>query len=165
MYVHIAKQILDDLALRYSQMNVPRLFHLRKGLSFITQGSKSISTYFTKFHGLTDELGNLSLIPKCSCLNSTCTCGNSLKLDQYDNMLNLSQFFMGLNNQFTAARGQILLMTLLPDTRSAYDTLLQEENQRDFATHTKLSTENFALNVKLINLQISLGLLKKSQIL
>lgn len=55
---------------------------------------------------------------------------------------------MGLNDQFTSTRGQILLMHPLPDITHAYSMLLQEENQRNFAS--KMSTtipENVAMNV------------------
>lgn len=124
VYMNTAKQICDDLALRYSQSNVPRLFHLRKELSSFTQGTKYVTAYFTEFCNLIDELDNLSPIPKCSCINSTCTFANQQKLKKYENMLKLSQFLMGLSVQFTPIQGQILLVSHLPDIDSAYAMLL-----------------------------------------
>lgn len=70
------------------------------------------------------------------------------KLEKYEQLIKLSQFLMGLNDQFTSVRGQILLMQPLPDINQAYSMLLQEENQRDFATQTSIITENAAMNVK-----------------
>lgn len=125
-----AKQIWKDLAARYSQTNVPRLFQLRKELSSLIQGSKSIIAYCTEFHGLMDELGNLSPIPKCIYTNCNCNCSNSKKLDKYEQMIKLSQFLMELNDQYVNTRGQILLMQPLSDLSHAYSMLLQEENQR-----------------------------------
>nr|XP_017224842.1 PREDICTED: uncharacterized protein LOC108201066 [Daucus carota subsp. sativus] len=148
VYMSTAKQIWDDLATRYLQSNVPRLFHLRKDLASLTQGTKSVTTYFTQFRGLIDELDSLSPIPRCICANSNCNCNNSAKLDHYEHIMKLSQFLMGLNDQFTNTRGQILLMKPLPDLANAYAMLLQEENQRDSANQiSPVTTENLAMNV------------------
>ena len=141
-YLSIAKQIWDNLANRYYQSNVPRLFHLRKELTSLTQGSNSVTTYFTQFRGLSDELENPSPIPRCQC-----TTEHSLKLDQYEQQIKLSQFPMGLNNQFTSTRGQILLMSPLPDITHAYAKLLQEENQRANHSNSVPMYENTAMNV------------------
>lgn len=84
VYMHTAKQIWDDLVCRCSQSNVPRLFHMRKELSSLTQGTKCVTAYFTHFKGLIDELENLSPIPKFICVTIGCTCNCTQKLDQYE---------------------------------------------------------------------------------
>lgn len=63
MYLSTAKMIWDDLAARFSQSNMPRLFYLRKELASLVQGTQSITAYFTKFRTWIDELDNLSSIP------------------------------------------------------------------------------------------------------
>ncbi|XP_074343620.1 uncharacterized protein LOC141682828 [Apium graveolens] len=56
---------------------------------------------------------------------------------------------MGLGDQFTAIRGQLLLMHPVPSLNQAFSLLLQEESQREFAagTYTPI-TETMAMNVK-----------------
>lgn len=125
VYMTTARQIWIDLATRYAQTNIPRLFQLRKELAYLSQGTKSITSYFTQFRGLLDELDSLSPIPRCICANCNCTCNNSQKLNAYEQYIKLSQFLMGLNEQFTSTRGQILLMNPLPDVAHAYSMLLQ----------------------------------------
>ena len=151
VYLSTTKQIWDDLEARYAQSNVPRLFHLKKDLLSLTQGTKSITSYFTMFRSLIDELGTLAPIPKCICLNSNCTCGNRSRLEVYEQVNKMSQFLMGLSEQFTTVRGQILLMNPLPDITQAYSMLLQEESQREFASQSVIPVENVAMNVKLNN--------------
>lgn len=124
----IAAQIWDDLRARYSQNRVPRLFNIRKKLASLIQGTKYITSYFTQFRGLMDELDNLAPIPRCTRNVTTCTCGIAVKLVQYEQQMKLSQFFMGKNDQFTDSRGQILLMCPLPDLSQAYVMLLQDES-------------------------------------
>nr|XP_017233154.1 PREDICTED: uncharacterized protein LOC108207203 [Daucus carota subsp. sativus] len=76
MYMSTAKAIWDDLAIRFAQTNVPRLFNLRKDIAYLSQGSLSISAYFIKFRSLNDELDELSSIPRCAS-----TCENNSKID------------------------------------------------------------------------------------
>ena len=42
----------------------------------------------------------------------------------------MMQFFMGLNESYSAIRGQILLMNPLPSVRQTYSSVSQEEKQR-----------------------------------
>ena len=147
VYMSKAKQIWDDLLTRYSLSNVPRMFNLRNDLASLSQGTQSINTYFTKFRGLLDELANLDPIPRCQTPNCQAT---NCALDKYEARITLSQFLMGLNEQFTATRGHILLMKPLPDISQAYAMLLQDENQRN-NNHTASFTESVAMNARFAN--------------
>lgn len=126
VYLPTTKHMWDDLAARYSQSNVPQLFYLRKEISSCTQGSLSITTYFTLFLTLIDELDNLSSFPRCIC--AACTFDISKKIDTYEQGVKLSQFLMGSNDIYTSIRGQILLMSPLPILNQTYAMLLQEES-------------------------------------
>lgn len=63
-YLPTAKEIWNDLRLHFSQSNVPRIYQLEKELSALVQGTMSVTTYFTKFKTLTDEIIYLTIIPK-----------------------------------------------------------------------------------------------------
>lgn len=97
MYMDSATDMWKDLATRFSHTNVPKLFNLRKEISHLTQGSLSISAYFTKFRSLNDELEAISEMPKCTC--AKCTCDINGKLMAFVKTVMLSQFLMGLNEQ------------------------------------------------------------------
>lgn len=123
-YLFTAKEIWDDLQLRFSQSNVPRIYQLQKELSSLSQGSMSITSYFTKYRTLNDEIDNLAPIPKCMCSTTSCTCDYSAKLLRYEQINKLSQFVMGLSDQYTAIRGQMLMMNPLPSLSQAYSLIL-----------------------------------------
>ena len=118
VYMRTAKAIWDELQVRYAQSNVPKLFGLRKDISHLSQGSLSVTAYFTKFKTLLDELDCISAAPRCTC--SGCTCGINNKLEASDKNVQMTQFLMGLNDQFTGIRGQILLMVPLPSLSQCY---------------------------------------------
>ncbi|XP_074347607.1 uncharacterized protein LOC141686472 [Apium graveolens] len=104
-YFTTAKEIWDDFAVRFSQSNMPRTFQFRKELASIQQGSMSITTFFTRFRTLMSKIDNLNPIPKCVCVNNKCACNNAKKLEKYEDAIKLSQFLMGLNDQYTTIRG------------------------------------------------------------
>ena len=109
--------VWDDLRERFSQSNAPRIFQLNRELATISQGSSSISAYFTRLKALWDELASY---------NDGCTCSCNAKHDRQQ----LMQFLMGLNESFAAVRDQILLMNPLPTVRQACSSVSQAEKQR-----------------------------------
>lgn len=86
-----------------------------------------MASYFTRFKTLTDELDCLSTKPTCTC--AKCTCEINSKFDAYEQTSLLTQFLMGLSDQYTTSRGQILIMKLVPTISQCYVMLLQEENK------------------------------------
>lgn len=149
MYMDLARDIWNDLATRFAHTNVPKLFNLRKELAYLTQENLSISTYFTKFRSLSDELDVLSDMPKCTC--NKCTCEVNLKLINFMKSMMLSQFLMGLNEQFTVIRGHILMMSPPPSLSEAFGLLLQEEHQREKSPVTTIMSDSSAMAVKQYN--------------
>lgn len=110
------------------------------------QGSLTISACFTKFRGLWDELSSLLQSPKCV---SNCICGASRLQDEYEHVYKLTQFLMGLSDNYTDVRGQILRMTPLPSITKVISMLTREESQRQCVNSVnveEISTTLFSKN-------------------
>ena len=73
MYIHTARDLWIDMHDRFSQPNVPRFFKIQKEISKLSQGSLSVSSYFTKFKILWDELVHYQSFTTCTC---ACICGS-----------------------------------------------------------------------------------------
>lgn len=85
-----------------------------------------VSTYFTKVKSLWEELTNYR--PFCSC--NLCNCDGVKNLgDHYQNEYVMT-FLMGLNDLYTQALSQILLVGHLPPINCVFSMILQEERQR-----------------------------------
>lgn len=100
-----------------------------------------------------DEIDNIAYIPKCVCSTVACTCNYNAKLQNYEQINKLSQFVMGLSDQYITIRGQLLMMIPLPSLSQAYSLLLQEESQRDCTIRSVIS-ENTTMNVHFAGAQI-----------
>lgn len=105
----------------------------------------TVSAYYTKFKTLWDELSNLTHIPKCTC---NCKYGAMKLQETNDEAMKVTQFLMGLTDNFTNIRGQLLMMTPLPTLNQALALLQQEEKQRNFSSSVVLAPESAALFTK-----------------
>ncbi|XP_070679307.1 uncharacterized protein [Malus domestica] len=95
LYMTDAHAIWEELHERYCQSNAPHIFHLQRDIPSLTQDQLSIAAYYMKMKSLWDEL--LSYSDSVSC-----TCGAQNERNK------LMQFLMGLNDSYSAIRGQIL---------------------------------------------------------
>ena len=108
IYSTTTHEIWEDLKEHFSQSNAPRIFQLQREITSLTQGQMSVADYFTKMKGLWDELASYNDLPICSC-------GAMKKHHEREERNGLLQFLMGLNESYSAVRGQILLMNPLPN--------------------------------------------------
>jgi hypothetical protein len=69
------------------------------------------------------------------------------QLSNNEEKMRLGQFLMGLNESYSAIRGQIMLMQPLPTVKKAYSLLCEEEKQRGLVEH-KVTEQVHAMNVK-----------------
>jgi len=114
IYYSTAYEVWEDLHERFSQSNAPRIFEIQRDIACLRQEQLSVSTYYTKLKGLWDELASY----------------NDTVHGTQQEQQKLMQFLMGLNESYSAIRGQILLMNPLPSVRQAYSSISQEEKQR-----------------------------------
>ncbi|XP_059315476.1 uncharacterized protein LOC132066109 [Lycium ferocissimum] len=103
-----------------------------------TDGNSNIAGYFTKLKRLWDELDSLNVHMICSCI---CICEGKEKLKKSLEDGRLMQFLMGLNDVFSQARGNILMMSPLPNNNHAYSLILQDENQREIYANPLISSD------------------------
>jgi hypothetical protein len=76
-----------------------------------------------------------------------CTYGGLKQVSNNEERVRLGQFLIGLNETYSAVRGQIMLMHPLPTVKKAYSLLREEEKQRGLVEH-KITKRVYAMNVK-----------------
>ncbi|XP_074352768.1 uncharacterized protein LOC141691917 [Apium graveolens] len=116
--ISLASDFWDDINMRFSQSNGPRIFELKKALSSLAQENLTISGYYTKFKMFWDDLLQASSIPKCVCVY---LCKAKKQQEQSEEVMKVTQFLMGLNEVYTNIRGQILMMNHIPPLTTKTD--------------------------------------------
>lgn len=138
VYCQSASAIWDELEQRFGQASGARIFQVQRELCQISQGSISVSSYFTKIKRFWDEYGALIKIP-------TCNCGAGKEIVALLQSQKLMQFLMGLNESYKTVRGNILMISPLPSVSHAYQMILKEEKQRDVYSTSRIQNDSAAL--------------------
>ena len=138
-----ASAIWTELNERYGQTNKARLFHAQKAVSCISQGDQDIANFFNQARKAWDEVSAVGSTPRCTC--SKCECEVNKKLENYDQEKKIIQFLMGLNESYTAVRGNILMMNPFPSLSQIYSILVQEERKRQVNSKGEFQTEGSSL--------------------
>ncbi|CAN6584026.1 unnamed protein product [Malus baccata var. baccata] len=137
IYCDLAYQVWEDLKERFSQTNNMQLYHIESAIHDCTQGTITMSSYFTKLKALWDERDAAISLPDCD-YN---TLQHVLAFQQNQKAI---KFLMGLNETFSAVKDQILLMDPLPPVNKVYSLVLRHEKQHD-ATAGKSSVQEVAV--------------------
>ena len=129
IYASNAHKVWLDLKEKFDMVNGSRVFYLHKEIATLTQGSQSVSDYFSQMRNLWDELDALMSCPGCNCTESR-------SYAQHYGYQRLLQFLMGLNETYAQCRSQILMLTPLPTLNKAYSLVINHESQRSIAMST-----------------------------
>ncbi|XP_075102355.1 uncharacterized protein LOC142177467 [Nicotiana tabacum] len=123
MYSINASSVWGDLKERFNKFDCSRIFQIHKVIATITQGTSSISAYFSKLRLLWAQFHNLAPIPGCDYAKSR-------EFVVFIKRLKLLQFLMGLNESYELTKSQLLMMVPVPTINKAYSMLMKMESQR-----------------------------------
>ncbi|XP_010533779.1 PREDICTED: uncharacterized protein LOC104809469 [Tarenaya hassleriana] len=128
VYLDDAAKVWKNLEIRFKQKTATKLYNIQHQLDSLHQGALDLNTYFTKLTSLWEELKNHEPFPACTCGNCSCDLGGRwLDLMERRHVVN---FLMRLNDSYSPARRQILMIDPLPDLSRAFNLVSQEEQQR-----------------------------------
>ncbi|KAH0692239.1 hypothetical protein KY285_019336 [Solanum tuberosum] len=116
--------IWADLKERFNKINSSHVFQLHKEIFTLVQGVSYVSIYYSRLKDLWDEYNSIMPPPACNCPKSR----EFFEHLQYQRML---QFLMGLNDSYSQARSQILLMHQIPTINQVYAMINQDESVTD----------------------------------
>lgn len=143
-YVNDSFELWRELKDRYDQTNGAKLYQIQREINDLSQGTLDITTYYTRMKRLWEELSTLHVKTQCKC---SCSCGAKENVFRAEQERRLIQFLMGLNETYTAVRGNILMMNPLPSLAQTFSLLVQDEKQREIKPNTQLFMESTALNM------------------
>ncbi|XP_027767973.1 uncharacterized protein LOC114074310 [Solanum pennellii] len=117
----------NAMVLSWLMNNVSK--ELMSGILFRSNASlvwSDMKERFDKLKDLWDEFDSIVPPPSCNCERSK---------EYVDSMLRqkLLQFLMGLNDNYSHARSQILMMSTPPTVNQCYAMIIQDESQRELS--------------------------------
>ncbi|KAM6577590.1 hypothetical protein CsatB_029427 [Cannabis sativa] len=97
MYHDNAAEIWAELHERFTEKNAPRIFEAKKMMEILTQGSNTVTTYYTQLKALWDQIREYRPQPVCSC--------NAMQvIQEYQEEDRLLEFLVGLNDFYSLVR-------------------------------------------------------------
>ncbi|GJV09642.1 hypothetical protein Tco_1351183 [Tanacetum coccineum] len=124
-----AKTVWDELEETYSKQDASVIFNMHYKIHSLCQSGAPLSKYYHKFNALWRQYNSLVNLPNC-------TCANSDKLKEHNQLLKLMQFLMGLNEVYDLIRSIIFTTDLIPDVRGAFATLSRDKSHRGTQSHS-----------------------------
>ncbi|XP_010327377.1 uncharacterized protein [Solanum lycopersicum] len=134
LYCSDSYLIWEDLKERFNKVNSSRSFQLHKEIFSLVQGVSSVSLYYSRLKDLWDEYDSIMPPP-------TCTCSRSKEFFEQSQHQRMLQFLMGLNDNYSQARSQIMLMSQLPSINQDYAMVNQDESQRMVAGSSRVMSD------------------------
>ena len=131
-YAKTATEIWKDLKERFGKECAPKAYELKQSLNATRQDGTTVSAYYTRLRVLWDELESILPTPRCSC--DKCECGLGKKLTELKEKERTYEFLMGLDDQFSVIKTQVLAMKPTPGLSSVYHLVAEDEQQRTIAT-------------------------------
>lgn len=128
-FVDDAHEIWTKLREWFSQQNEPCIYELKKSLFNLRQEFDTISIYQGKLKTIWNELVVYDPIPECNC--------GQLKVlvDRYQRDC-VIQFLMGLSDNFSNTRDQLMLIDSLPPVKKVFSYIQQQERQYQIVSNT-----------------------------
>ncbi|XP_076945941.1 uncharacterized protein LOC143617191 [Bidens hawaiensis] len=119
-YASTASEIWSDLDKRFGKESAPRAYEIKQKIASTRQAGNSVSAYFTHLRSLWDEAQSIF---------------------EHREKEHLYEFLMGLDNEFTVIRTQILATKPTPSLTAAYHMVHDDEKQRAVSNENKGNVE------------------------
>ncbi|XP_047173719.1 uncharacterized protein LOC124841483, partial [Vigna umbellata] len=117
-FLECAIDLWNNLRERFSQGDLLRIAALQEEIYGLSQGTRSVSKFYTALKTLWEELDNYRPFSSCSCFAKT-----------YHQQDFIIRFLKGLDERFSIVRSQILLMDPLPAINCVFSMVVQQERQ------------------------------------
>ncbi|XP_070042489.1 uncharacterized protein [Nicotiana tomentosiformis] len=117
-YTSNAHLVWEDLRERFDKVNRMRIFQLHRAIDTLSQGTDSVSCYFTKLKDL--WIGHDAMVPKANSRNH---------VDHLEQQ-RLLQFLSGFNDSYDQARRQNLIKSNVPSINQAYVMVIEDESRQ-----------------------------------
>nr|GEV49942.1 hypothetical protein [Tanacetum cinerariifolium] len=118
-----AATVWNELKDTYDWIDRSIVFNLLQKTNSFKQGGLPIFEYYHKLNSLWREYEILTK-------RYNCTCSARLEVANYDKMLKLMQFHMGLDDIYQPIRSSILTREVLPEAKVAFLIISKEESHR-----------------------------------
>ncbi|KAJ0470826.1 putative RNA-directed DNA polymerase [Helianthus annuus] len=144
VYSKLASEVWDDLKETYNKIDGSVVFGLFQKINSVSQNGTSVSEYYHKINTMWKQFDAMLQLPSCTCHAST-------KFNEFNHLIKLMQFLMGLDDVYQPVRTNLLTRDPLPTVKTAFSIISREESHRDSNSSSKVPNVGFAAKTNQFN--------------
>ncbi|XP_076892882.1 uncharacterized protein LOC143544734 [Bidens hawaiensis] len=110
-------------------------------IGLLSQNGSSVSEYYHKLTTVWKQFDAMLQLPSCSCQASK-------SFNDFNTLIKLMQFLMGLDDVYQPVRTNLLTREPLPTVKTAFSIISKEESHRSANGSSKTQTQNVGLFAK-----------------
>ncbi|XP_035845901.1 uncharacterized protein LOC118492183 [Helianthus annuus] len=136
IYSKLASEVWDDLKDTYDKVDGSVVFSLYQKINSVSQNGSSVSEYYHKINTMWKQFDAMLQLPSC-------TCNASTKFNEFNQLIKLMQFLMGLDDIYQPVRTNLLIRDPLPTIKTAFSIISREESHRGSNSGSKIPNVGF----------------------
>ncbi|KAM0048341.1 putative retrotransposon gag domain, retrotransposon Copia-like protein [Helianthus debilis subsp. tardiflorus] len=121
VYSRIASDVWKDLKDTYDKIDGSVVFNMYKKINSFTQNGMPVSEYYHKLNCMWKQLDQLLAL-------SACSRDASKQFIDFNHLIKLMQFLMGLDSSYQSVRTNLLTRETLPSVKDAFSVISREES-------------------------------------
>ncbi|XP_035838860.1 uncharacterized protein LOC118486484 [Helianthus annuus] len=136
VYSKLASEVWNDLKETYDKVDGSVVFRLYQKINFVSQNGSSVSEYYHRINTMWKQFDAMLQLPSC-------TCDASTKFNEFNQLIKLMQFLMGLDDVYQHVRTNLLTRDPLPSVKTAFSIISREESHRGSNSISKTPNVGF----------------------
>ncbi|XP_076916032.1 uncharacterized protein LOC143575583 [Bidens hawaiensis] len=141
VYSESAFDVWEELRDTYDKVDGSIIFGMYQNINSLTQNGSSVSDYYHKLSTMWKQLDAMLQLPSCSCQASK-------SFNDFNTLIKLMQFLMGLDDAYQPVRTNLLTRDPLPSVKAAFSIISREESHRNANGSSKTQTQNVGFVAK-----------------
>ncbi|XP_071712853.1 uncharacterized protein [Rutidosis leptorrhynchoides] len=125
-----ATDVWNELKETYDKIDTSIIFNLHQQINTLKQNDSTLYEYYHKLNTLWKQYDAMVSSPDCTCGAVACSCEAGTSHKEHKKMMKLMQFLMGLSDEYTTVRSNILLRDSVLDVKEAYAIISREESHK-----------------------------------
>ncbi|XP_076915559.1 uncharacterized protein LOC143574955 [Bidens hawaiensis] len=130
-----ALDVWQDLKETYDKVDGSVVFGLYQKMNSLNQNGSSVSEYYHKLNTMRKQFDAMVQLPSCSC-------NASENINDFNQLIKLMQFLMGLDDVYQSVRTSLLTRDPLPTIKTVVSIVSREESHRNSSGTSKAQTQN-----------------------
>ncbi|XP_076918119.1 uncharacterized protein LOC143578413 [Bidens hawaiensis] len=126
VYSKFASKVWKQLKEAYDKVDRSFVFTIYQKINMVSQNYMHVFEYYHKLNTMWKQLDQILQLPAC-------TCNASKKFNDFNLMIKLMQFLMGLDSSYQSVRTNLLTREELPTVKEAFSIISREESHRQFS--------------------------------